>query len=266
MATVNNYYMLASYTTDFGVDIKNINTKFGNDITRDLLLCLGYENRAVASLCPVTARFTPRHLEAIFPNGAKHKFIIDTSDGDAFTKFVKCLIDAQAVCINLIGEKYRLLTEKDIGKVDYKTTPYTDIPNKASKKTYRYTYSSDVLKTEITLATPIETLPTTLNEAQTACLGTTKTDKGICSGAGLGITPRRFVIQAINEKVIPGIDGKKYGDVSRYAPVALRSPQDLKDCAKKIATAAYCLGYEGESIKNIQDLISTDTPAPTPTP
>lgn len=256
MATVNSLYELGSYTDDFGIVYPHVPVKFGNDVDEATLNQLGYTLRLEKTPCSASPRsgFTLRHFVATFESGAKHKFPFDASNPGAYTTFYNGLIAVGAICIDLVGESHRILTQKELGQaLTYKNTPYTDIPARADKTSYTYNYSSSILTNAISLTTPIETLPTALNTAQTGCLGQTSTEKGICSGSRLGIKPRHFIIEALSKATVAGVTSS--GKVSRKAITVSGTPADLKACAVKLASAAYCLGYQGESIKNVQNLL-----------
>lgn len=251
MAQVNASYQLAEYVSDFGGEFPSVPLKFGNNVEISLLTDLGYSLRPDGQACGSTGFFDLRFLRATFGTGEVHQFPVNR---DSIVTAKTTLVAAGAVCIDLVGEKHTILTPKDVGELTYSAdAAYLDIPKRGKKKTYVYKYNSDVLTAEIDLNVAVEIEPEALNTAQTSCLGETSDIGAICSGAGLGIKPRHLILfhRSINQVGTVSVPAK----VVRNINISLKEASDIISCAEGAASAALCFGYQGESIKNLENLI-----------
>jgi hypothetical protein len=108
----------------------------------------------------------------------------------------------------------------------------------------------------VRLSTRIETNPSSLNGCQKSALDDVEVEGGgICSGKSLGISPRKYIIQAIARKTGEGADVKPR-KVKRNAIVSAKEAATIKSQIGGIAPCAYCVGYQGESVKNIHLLFN----------
>jgi hypothetical protein len=247
MAQVNAKLQMPTYTDDFGNTYENVTFKIGNGANVE---GFDYTNRSTTIICPPAALFSPRKLRATFNTGASHFYPVPTQE--KIKAYINNLLGKGALCIDLIGEDWNLITERAIGAATYKDTPYTDIPKSGLKEVGTYRYNSDVLASVITLGYRFEQTPPTLLDAQKACLENISPSKGICSGAPIGIKPRRFTIMALSQN--EG-DQTATAKVVRQVPISSKVVQEIKDCGKKAALAAYCLAYNGETIRNVHNLV-----------
>ena len=105
------------------------------------------------------------------------------------------------------------------------------------------------------LSFAIEETPDDLLKCQKEGLSDAKSNKGICSGGALGIKPRHLIIQAlatIDQTVLPGVQEGRIRSVRRNANVSKIG--ELIKTAQAIGKCAYCLGYQGESLRQINNL------------
>jgi hypothetical protein len=247
MAQINAKLQMPSYTDDFGNTYENIPFKIGNGANVE---GFGYTNRPNTIICSPAQLFTPRRLRATFNTGSSHTYPVPTQDD--IKTYINLLTEKGALCIDLIGEEWNLITEKAIGAATYKTTPYTDIAKSGVKEVGTYTYTSDVLASAITLGYRFESTPTSLLDAQKGCLENISKSKGICSGSGIGIKPRRFTIMALSQN---DGDDDATAKVMRQVPVSAKAAAQVKACGVKAAPASYCLAYDGETIRNVHNLV-----------
>lgn len=247
MALVNINYRFPNYVDDFGASIPNIPAKFGQDLADTIITGMGYTLRPAAISCGgVAGIFQPRHLIATFENGSVHKFLVNIADVIAKGQF---LYAQGAVCVALEGEKWgNVPSNKFPNDTTFRTSPWSNLPDRGIKDAFTFNYTSDVVSGVIKMATNIETLPEALQNCQKAGLAdAVKGAGGICKLSASNVVPRKLIIQAIGTKDGDAATRKRI--VRRQAKVSKRA--DLATVGKDIAACAYCLGYEGESIRNL---------------
>jgi hypothetical protein len=258
MPLINTDYMVATYTDDFGKTYPNIPIKFSDSVSGTLLTAFGYALRSGVTVCGGNLPFQMRYLQAVFADGTSHQFPVFNRANIAAR--VASLKANDAICINLVGEQWNVLPPSITGEASFKSTPYTDISPTGLKTSYSFTYSSDVLSatseeaTEptLTLKTSVETAPTALHDCQIAGLeDATAGSIGICSIAGVGIDPRKYIIQALAKKG----EETKFRRVVRQAIVSNEAAADILAVVEDVSSCAYCLGYRGESITNVHAFI-----------
>jgi hypothetical protein len=272
MARINTDWMIEEYTDDFGRKYKNVFFKIQNGAPKlDSL----YKARPAALSCGGGLIFKPRALVVTFGDGRTLRYPVAAQNkiDDIVKELLPSAADNltpgtgadEAVCINLDGEEWSLVPGSIFGGLSFKTTPYNNIPNRGKKETGTYSYQSDVDGLgKLTLGYSVEELPADLANCQKAGMAEIKSGRGICSASALGIDPRHFVIQALwtadDNSILPG--GKAGGNVRRRANVSgydeniLPGSKKPQDVAKEIDKCAYCLGWKGESIRNLHNLVS----------
>lgn len=211
----------------------------------------------------IFATFTPTQDNADLPNGTFEYPVKTVRGDDGILNLAKKLIALGAICIDVQGEKWLRVGKGVIGSTDdFKSEPYTDIPGEPDKEGYIYTYQSDVEEVgeDLTLSVSVEKLPEILRDAQIDCLlDAVKKDpssKTICSVGSLGISPRRFIIQALSRSAEAEANNiPADGTVVRNSIVSEWESEAHKECGSGLVTIAYCLGYRGENIKNLQELV-----------
>lgn len=259
MALINSLRKLDIYTDDFGNEYPNLNVKFGDNAPSAVLTDL-YSVRGGEVGCGTSNLFTPRALIATFTNGSIHRFPLGSRATSDIEDAVTLLKDNDAACIDLEGESWSIVPQGFfIGTTTFKTTPFTDIPSAKVQESVSYNYSPDVQATgTVRLRTRMETAPSALNACQKSALdNATVEGGGICSGEALGISPRRYIMQALATKT--GDPAGKVRRVVRNAIVSDKAAADILTEIDGIAPCAYCVGYRGESVKNIH-LLFTATP------
>lgn len=253
MARVKTGWRLATYTDDFGNDYNDLSFKFGNDVPDALLQGLGLTQGTLLP-CSGSVPFQPRYLQVTFDGGSVHRFPVATRDRiEAAVTVLRNFNQSgfRTVCINLEGEKWNLITSRAFPATtpSFRSNPYTNIQDRGLKENVRFEYDSDVLGNLIQLSVQVEVAPNDLNTCQKSCLQNPQTAIGICGGSGLGISPRKFTIQAL------GSNGGITSRVIRQVKVSNSQSQDIRGCITNIAPCAYCLSYKGESIRNLHNLI-----------
>ncbi|PSF30585.1 hypothetical protein C7H19_23680 [Aphanothece hegewaldii CCALA 016] len=259
MALVNASLQVSVYTDDFGNTYENVPIKFGDTVDAKVITTMGYTARAGGVICSGNLPFAMRHLVAVFADGSTN--MLPVAKRSDIPDLVGRLIGLKAVnnspkaavCVSLVGEKWNLLTAKVYGNAEFKTTAYDNIPSSGKKTSYRFTYNSDVLSGNVQLSTAIEIAPSDLHDCQKAGLGTVETGAGICSGASLGLKGRHYVIQALAKK---SGETEAKRRVTRQAIVAAQSAVNIKAVIASIDGCAFCLGYMGESVVNVHNLVA----------
>lgn len=260
MALVNATRMIGTYTDDFGNDYPNLNVKFGDDVPATVIQTL-YATRTNEVNCGATGLFTPRALIATFNTGVVHRFPLANRDHASLEEAVNLLKDDEAVCIDLEGEKWSLVPQSFFTGTTFRSAPFTDIPSEKVQESVSYDYTPDIqVSGTVRLSTRVEKTPTALNACQKSGLEDVQVQGGgICAGGGLGISPRRYIIQALATKAGDPV-GAKPRRVVRNAIVSDKIAANIKTAITEIAPCAYCVGYQGESVKNVHLLFATATP------
>lgn len=255
MALVNATRMLPTYTDDFGNEYTNLNVKFGDDAPTEVINDLYSPRNAVIS-CAATSLFSPRALIATFSNGTIHRFPLGSRITADIEEAVLLLKENDAVCVDLEGESWNLVPQTFF-TVTFRTTPFTDIPSSKVQESISFDYAPDIQASgNVRLSTRIETNPTSLNGCQKSALDDVQVEGGgICSGKSLGISPRKYIIQAIARKTGEGT-GTKPRKVRRNAIVSAKAAATVKSQIDGIAPCAYCVAYQGESVKNVHLLFN----------
>jgi len=252
--------MLPTYTDDFGTEYKNLNVKFGDDAPTAVIEDL-YDARTNIISCAATKLFSPRALVATFENGTQHRFPLASRATDDIETAVLLLKKNAAVCIDLEGESWNLVPQTFFSGTTFRSTPFTDIPSEKVQESISFNYAPDIQASgNVRLSTRVEKNPSSLNGCQKSALDDAKIQGGgICSGKSLGISPRKYIIQALAKKTGEG-DDVNPRRVVRNAIVSSKLPATLKSDIDEIAPCAYCVGYQGESVKNIHLLFNEATP------
>jgi hypothetical protein len=257
MALVNATRMLPTYIDDFGTAYTNLNVKFGDDAPLAVVNEL-YSARTDLVSCSATSLFSPRALVTIFTNGTVHRFPLGSRNTADIEEAVLLLKDNGAACVDLEGESWNLVPQTFFPSVSFRTTPFTDIPSSKIQESISFDYTADIQASgTVRLSTRIETNPTSLNECQKSALDDVQVEGGgICSGKSLGISPRRYIIQAIADKTGWAALGRRPSRVRRNAIVSAKIAATIKSEINGIAPCAYCVGYQGESVKNVHLLFN----------
>lgn len=253
MSRYDTSHMIAEYEDDFGNKYKNVPFK----IQLGAPYLTYYASRSGGS-CGGSLPFKTRRLVALFEDG--RKLIYPVAKESEVKTVTQNLVAQGALCVDLIGEKWGVLTGPVVGgDLNYRITPYNGL---TASKTYivgGYDYTSELGLTGLeTVRLPVR-IPNDgsqeLYSAQQGCLENFETSVGICSAGNL-VKARHLIIQA---RAIDS-DTTDPKSVIRKAFVSVKG--DLAQCATQSAEAAFCLGYQGESINNIHRLAGSLQPAP----
>lgn len=226
-----------------------------------------YQDRGARSLCPAPSEFEYRYILATFlnaqiPDGGTFKYPIPNRTGDTgIIALAKALTALGALCIDVVGERWTRVTNSVFAGTPptFRTTPYDDIPGEPDKTSVDFQYSSDIIAEIggiITLSTNYETLPEVLANTSSGCLLNPQVKQGVsvCSDSSLGIEPRRFNWKAAATDSQGGntVDGI----IARQSIVSNSASEQIINCLQNIAPNIYCSGYQGESIRNLQNLVN----------
>ncbi|MCA2652893.1 hypothetical protein [Microcystis sp. M061S2] len=256
MALVRSDRMIGTYTDDFGTEYPNLNVKFGDDVPNAVVQQL-YATRTDEVNCGAVGLFVPRALIATFTNGNIHRFPLASRETADIEEAVLLLKSNNAACIDLEGESWNLVPQTFFAGATFRTSPFTDIPSAKVQESVSFDYTPDIQASgNVRLSTRIETAPTALNACQKSALSDVEVQGGgICSGRSLGISPRKYIIQAVARKS-GETAASKPRRVSRNAIVSDKSAATIKSQIDGIAPCAYCVGYRGESVKNVHLLFN----------
>ena len=255
MALFNVSKMIATYTNDFGGTANDLPIK----LTTEAPVPNGfYDDRPSDISCgAVTRLFVPRRLIAKFDFGV-HEYPVDAIGN--IPARVDALKTAGARCIDLVGERWTNVPGTLINSPTFKSTPYpieatdgTGVTNSnavngsGDKEVGDYQYNSDLAALgTISLRYNIEKAPSDILTAVKTCLtNPVESEAAFCSAASLGVKPRYFTLKAAVGT---------QNTLARQAKVS--SAADLATCGGNLGAVAYCLGYQGESIKNIDALLA----------
>jgi len=251
-----------------------------------------YRPRTTPISCSVSSLFTPRHLKVTFYSGRSIQYPVPRNDliDDFITELMPGLIsefipgtnEDEAACIDLVGEYWNFVPPATLSMKpdDFRKLPLNggnaigpfglfggDFEATPGKTKYNYKYNSDVPGVgNIELSFSITNDSDKLHQCQLEGMNNWETSEsgGVCSATSLGIEARHLIIKS-NVKVddnfvLPG--GKKNWTVIRKAPVSgidgnflIPGADKIIPTAKAIADCAQCLGYQGESVKNVHLLV-----------
>ena len=154
--------------------------------------------------------------------------------------------------MDYVGEKWNVIFGSVVNQtLAYKTTPYTNLVASKSYQTGVFDYESALgINGLATMQLPFR-VPANDNAELANCqkegLENPVSGSGICAAKGL-ITSRFYIIKA-NALDADGHTGK----VVRKARVSKKA--DLGTVAAAIDKCASCLGYQGESVKGLENLV-----------
>lgn len=252
MAQVNATLTVPLYTDDFGFTYTNFNFKIGNGAP--IPESFGYQPRPDTVICQ-SRNVKMRVLKAYFEDGTVHEYPVNLrSNIEVFATALKSTTP-KAVCVELIGEKWSIVPKSVYGDGVPKAAPYTDIAKSAVKESGTFSYSSDISGLgQLDIRYAAETTPAALLAAQKACLVSPKPKaKSVCSGSALGIEARKFIGKALSTN--EG-DTTPQNTVIRDVKIGYVEADQVKTCAAAAITAFYCMGYKGESIRDVLQLIA----------
>jgi hypothetical protein len=247
MSRYDRSHMMANYIDDFGKQYPNQAFKIQGEAP---LLDTFYDDRAI-SVCSSGKLFSFRYLLATFADGKQLQYPVPNQS--LVVNWAGQLINAGAICIDYIGEKWNFVPNSFLPDPAFRTDPYTNLPPRKTYESFSFQYISAIPEVENTrLSTRIPTDNTELNDCQKAGLLDLEEGGGICNAAGF-IEPRRWIIQARSIDDF-NADNFKKGTVKRNAIVS--SPATILDVGGSISSCAECLGYVGEQIPLVHLLVA----------
>lgn len=267
MALVNSQFEMPDYVNDFGIHYPNVKFKISDKVGLDPLIAPGYYSLRVPSACPSTSNLRVRKMIVCYSDGSKIEYPVPSqADIVAMYNILKDYkpsvagVTLTAITIALKGEEYGYLTNKAVGTpltFDTTNTKLT-LASTTKKTSYTYDYQSDAVSGVLhpKLAVTDNTAGDTYNlaEIQTGCMTNPQANqKGPCSTAALGITPRHIVLVHASSTTNSG--EVKNTTVVRTVPVSSKTFADAIACSVKTAAKSLCLKYRGESIKNLENLL-----------
>ncbi|MDS3861030.1 hypothetical protein RIF25_09435 [Thermosynechococcaceae cyanobacterium BACA0444] len=199
------------------------------------------------SVCSPANLLKMRALIVTYKSGEKIRYPIDRA-----AKIVLCVrslkTDQNVICIDLDGEEWGIVPPSLAGYTQ-KTEAYT-LPTgvKSEKDTGSFDYTSEIMG-KIRYKFAIELEPKAISDKALACLENAGGKDG-CTIPIPGFAPRYAVLKANR--------AKKAGELTdplivRKAPIA--SISKVMPCIKDLGSQGLCIGYKGESIKNLQNLV-----------
>ncbi|MEE3716284.1 hypothetical protein V2H45_05950 [Tumidithrix elongata RA019] len=276
--------VLANYISDIqggGLNDDGIYSDIPFSIREGLDDCIPYNNVVSNCLCAIST-FNMRALVATF--GTKNpdrscmsiRFPIPSPNPDSIAAFVQKLKACGAICIDLDGEEWKVVPPGLSPRLNYGPTftpiqlPVGAFAPKISGRMAEYETDGTVAIQRPKVAVESEPVAfssiivgdvvvSTINGIKTASVA----GPGGCTGQLLkqdicllaNISPRHAI--AYGSSIAAGNNAvEAVSKFVRKAPIKRR--QDIIDCIKKLGNypGIHCVGYKGESIKNIHELVS----------
>jgi hypothetical protein len=239
MPLMDSTRMIATYTTDFSTEVRNLSVKILEGYATKID---EYVNRTTENPCPSGNLFRPRALVATFEDGTKVRYPIGNRNN--LVARARQLISNGAICVDYEGE-YWPYVPSTILRANYRSSPLDGFTNDGSKTVGTFVYTSDILG-NIVQAFAIESEPNVLANSAISCLNNVTYGSGFCTGTqSLNVTARRFRGKGL-------VSGNTRRTYSRDIKV---SDQNPTSCGTSNAPNYYCLSYIGESIKNLHLLL-----------
>ena len=268
MGLANNIYQIPQYISDLGVTINNVGVKIQSDAPK---LSTLYSEKTGVSVCSNPSTFIPRRLQVTFNDGRELLYPLPTIKDmkDFLQELMPSILDNaipgtgadEGACINLLGEEWSIIPGSiALGEKSGLTLP----SGKLQRETGTYQYNSDVFGT-IRLRYAVEKPATGGGAGDLASLiscqkkGLEDLQPGNKAGCGgYELKPRRIIIKntAANDQVVGGVSQVSRQAIassngSANALVALLQGKDPASVADGIKNCAECIGYVGESVRNI---------------
>lgn len=238
------------YTSDLGIKYDEFRFKIRDPLGTMIIGCTGYVVPGDTISCGFSQLLKPRALVALFDDGARVRFPIPTI-GKVAECAKKLLENKKIVCLDLDGE-YWSLVPPQVGDYKPKFQNFNLAAGKANKLTGTMQYKSDALG-EIDLRWQMEEKPEKITKIAEKCINS----KGSNSCAvRIPIRARHVIFHSTGRKVMDS--GNKAFHVQK---IVRKYPVDaiggICDCLKKLGNESECVGYKGESIKNLHLLLDS---------
>lgn len=236
MPEINSDLMVASYVTDFGEEITNLNFKFEvSNAFSDAGSVTGaiYAPRAADINCGTNKLFSPRKAKILFKDGSSTELPIPSLD-DVVNAMTNALGYGETACVSLIGERWSAIPPAKLGGSYNNGTIANSVKPPTTQSLIQYTLEGgDVIQ----LKRSFYTEPQTVWEAQTSCIVLGQGGNA-CSFGG-SIDMRHFLGK------IATTTGKS---IARKIFVSASSASEIKQCGADVMDKFNCLGYQGTSI------------------
>ncbi|NJM00462.1 MAG: hypothetical protein HC924_17510 [Synechococcaceae cyanobacterium SM2_3_2] len=232
---------MPTYTDDFGNTYDNVGFKIKNEYSDSINL--GYQERSTSVCSSISGLFKPRALVATFNfNGNAQTIRFPVPSPDQIESALNQLRNA-AVCVDLVGEEWTLLPPS---RFNYNPSQqeYT-LGQDGNKVSGSFGYSSDILGA-IRAPFAVEQNPTQISSVilNDTCMSD-RLENVACTLRIEGFKARRLILTARN---------RNGGSIVRIAPQTGRST--LQRCVTTQGAVAACVGYQGESVRNLQILVA----------
>lgn len=236
-------YQLAEYHSDLGIKYEELRFKISEYYGKDLAGKLGYK-APIGGLCSPTFLFKPRAVIATYKDGAKIRFPVPSPQKikDAVEELLKL---TDVVCIDLDGEEWRVIPPS-VGDYTPKFQNFQLPDGKAKKITGVMLYSSDIAGKNTPVRFAVEAEPNQVITLAKGCWN----DRGPKSCASPIPIRARHVIFYGTGKTLKSATGFEHTQkIVRKFPV--EDLVKLCNCIKRVGREAECLGYKGESVRNV---------------
>lgn len=233
--------VMQNYTDDLGRSYENVKFKIKTEYSSGPTATLFGYRLPENQVCATARFFAPRYLLASFSvNGRPEKIKFPVPRTEQIEPGLRALKQIRAVCVDLVGEKWSLIPPS-LGYTP--SNPTYTLPQDSSKTSGTFRYQSDVLGSNLRAKFAVEIAPDALSTQilNAFCMPDIQ-ENDICAATFEGFQTRRFVATAKNENG---------GSIVRQAP--LTSLAGVPTCLGQIGARASCVGYLGESVKNLQD-------------
>lgn len=237
------------YKSDLGISYDNVRFKIRDPLAGLLQSCAGYKSPKTSVNCGFTRLLKPRALIATFDDGARVRYPIP--EISILSKCAKDLLNGgKVVCLDLDGEEWYTVPPQT-GDYTPKFQNFNLAAGKAKKITGIMEYKSDVLG-GVNLRWQMEEDPTKITKIAQDCVN----DKGFNACAvRIPIRARHVIFKSTGRK----LQSQSNPDFVHLQKIVRKYPVDgiggVCECIKKLGNESECVGYKGESIKNLHLLL-----------
>lgn len=257
MANVNATRQLTSYTDDFGRTYTNLPFKISEFYANNPAFQGQWSDRQAAIPCSPGSLFTTRRLVVTFLRNddvagiVYERIQMPVATRAAVLPTVQALLQqANVICIDYEGERWTSLPGSFLPQgVSFNPLATIEVGLSATKVSGTISYEAEYSGGTVTTSYRIERFPESVSDTFVQCVDDF-TVNALCSDAA-DITTRRLIVKARKF-----FDGEvRPGTVVRSVPISRESSSDILTCLALVAPIVVCAGYEGEKVKNVQNLI-----------
>ena len=197
--------------------------------------------QATTVICPNPSGFSRRYFKVYFAEGFTAQFPIAKRE-DINPKLNQLIADPAVVCVDLFGERWSTIPGLGTSGIEYNSGDNATIVSGTIQ------YDSDIFASSIEVNAKLSANPPELFNEAIGCAGTPDSS-AICDQVPDRYRSRRIIAIVKNS----GIEGSTKSRIIREIPVA--SPIDLNSCLLGVAAVSNCVGYEGESVIQANNLL-----------